>query len=84
MVKIATLLSEQRQVMGPQTHTLYVFQPYAMVEDPDAEAILALRAKQGCECNGSPVTYKQAFAKEEDILNGKYKPTWAGRYGSPA
>ena len=83
MVKIASVQLARRQVIGPRSHTWYIFEPYANIEDMDAPEILELRAKIGCECNGN-VRFVPMFAKEEDILSGKIVPDWAGEYGSPA
>jgi hypothetical protein len=83
VVRIGLLHMVRQQVIGPRSHTWYIFEPYANVEDMDAPEILAVRTKIGCECNGN-VRFVPRFATEVDILSGKIVPDWAGEYGSPA
>lgn len=83
MAKLGLLTSERRGFTGGKTHTHYIFEPWAEIEERDVADFLAYRVKKGCECNGS-VTFEQMFATEEDILSGKLVPVWAGRFGSPA
>ncbi len=82
LIKMAVVPSVQRSVQGPNSHTVYNFNPWAQVEETDVADMLVYYVRQGCGCNGTQIELP-LFAREEDILNGKISPVWAGQYGAP-
>lgn len=74
-VKMAVVPSKQRSVQGPNSHTIYNFNPWCLVEEKDVVDMQRIKVSKGCACNGTQKVYP-LFATEEQILSGQVVPEW--------